>query len=344
MQAKAVVFSAPNTVEFGEVTCPDPGDSDVVVEVETSWISNGTEGSFLRGERIDGDVAYREGDPTPFPIVAGYQKVGTVSHVGRDVTRCKTGDRVFATIGYVEGMFQHYGGQLSPSVCNQNEVWKLPPEVDTGVPLDAYSGLVLTQVGYNCGARPPVGFGDLAVVCGDGLVGQWAAQTLWWRGADVILLGHHDDRLCRFKSNETSRGGRTVINTSDDSWRDEYSKALDGNSVAVFVDTVGSIAGINSFVQDMRRLGHVISAGFYGTEDLLALQALRNHELSVDLVSGWLAHRIDETLALVSRGILETLPLVTHRFPASAAKDAWKLIEDKGDGVLGVLLDWEDAS
>ena len=78
MQAKAVVFPGPNQVEVREVTCPDPGPGDVVVRVPHSWISNGTEGSFLRGERIAGDTAYREGDPWPFPIVAGYQKIGVV--------------------------------------------------------------------------------------------------------------------------------------------------------------------------------------------------------------------------------------------------------------------------
>ena len=78
MNAEAVVFCAPNVVEFQQVTCPDPGPGDAVVRVIHSWISNGTEGSFLRGERIAGDTAYRPGDPLPFPMVAGYQKIGVV--------------------------------------------------------------------------------------------------------------------------------------------------------------------------------------------------------------------------------------------------------------------------
>ncbi|MBT3273267.1 MAG: alcohol dehydrogenase catalytic domain-containing protein [Spirochaetales bacterium] len=341
MKAKAVIFTGPSAVEFGEVSCPDPGDHDVVVETSTSWISNGTEGSFLRGERIEGDVAYRNGDPWPFPIVAGYQKVGVVNHVGKSVTRLKVGDEVFATIGYVEGLFENYGGQLSLSVSNEEQVFKIPGEEETGIPADAYSGLVLTQVGYNCGARPPVEIGNIAVVFGDGMVGQWAAQTLWWRGAHVILLGRHDDRLARFVETGNLHAGRKTINTYRDSWEEELASALDGKSVDVFVDTVGSIDAINSFLPNMKRFSHVISAGFYGTEDLLALQALRNFEIGIDLVSGWQTGRLEETLELVSRNILETLPLVTHRFPATEAADAWKLIEEKADGVLGVLLDWE---
>ena len=83
MQANAVVFTEPNTVQYVPVTTPAPGPSDVVVRVSHSWISNGTEGSFLRGERIEGDTPYSSAqDPWPFPIVAGYQKIGVVEWVG----------------------------------------------------------------------------------------------------------------------------------------------------------------------------------------------------------------------------------------------------------------------
>ncbi|MGH7491656.1 MAG: hypothetical protein ACREOO_04605 [bacterium] len=95
MKAQAVVFSAPRQVEFMEVHCPDPGPDDVVVRLTHSWISNGTEGSFLRGERIDGDTPYRAGDAWPFPIIAGYQKVGVAEWVGAAVHDIAVGETVF---------------------------------------------------------------------------------------------------------------------------------------------------------------------------------------------------------------------------------------------------------
>ncbi|MEE2752946.1 MAG: oxidoreductase, partial [Candidatus Latescibacterota bacterium] len=99
MKANAVVFTSRNTVSFQEVDCPEPGVDDVVVEVTHSWISNGTEGSFLRGERTAGDTPWVPGDPDPFPIVAGYQKVGKVTRVGVEVTDYAIGEIVFATMG-----------------------------------------------------------------------------------------------------------------------------------------------------------------------------------------------------------------------------------------------------
>ena len=332
VKSTAVVFPEPNRVVVEEVTCPDPGPDDVVVDVTHSWISNGTEGSFLRGERIAGDTAYRDGDPWPFPIVAGYQKIGTVRSTGQAVTDLVVGETVFCALGKVDGMFQDRGGHVSPSVSPRDQIWKLGPDVDP----QACAGLVLTQVGYNCGTRAPVSVGDGAVVIGDGLVGHWAAQTLAWRGASVVMVGRHDRRLAKFAAPPFS--GHTVNSRTAD-WPDAVQRRLP-RGARVTVDTVGSIAAVDALLPLMTHRGHVVSAGFYGTEDRLGVQALRSGELSLDTVSGWSQDRMDATLALVRAGYLQTLPLVTHRFPVHRADQAWSLIQSKREPVLGVILEW----
>ncbi len=332
MKSSAVIFAGRETVEYREVECPDPGPDDVVVRVTHSWISNGTEGSYLRGERIAGDTAFRPGDPVPFPIVPGYQKIGTIEWKGANVDDFEIGQTVFCTMSKVQGMFEPRGGHVSPAVTQVDEVWALPDSID---PV-AFSGLVLTQVGYNCGVRPAVGAGDTAVVVGDGLVGQWAAQTLAWRGCRVVLAGRHRDRLARFPSGY----GRETVDTTRTDLLDYLAKAHP-DGVQVVVDTVGSISVIEQLSTAAVRFGHVVSAGFYGTEDWLALQTCRDKELTIDLVSGWTRSRIDMTLELVAQGHLETLSLVTHRFPARDAAAAWDVIREKRDGALGIILEWE---
>jgi len=340
MNAHAVVFTAPNVVEYLPVTCPEPGERDVVVRTTHSWISNGTEGSFLRGERIAGDTPYYPGDPWPFPIVAGYQKIGVVEWVGAAVDDLAVGETVFAALGKVEGMFSPWAGQISHSVSPREQIWKLPPASAPDVTPLAYSGLVLTQVGYNCGMRPALAPGadasaTKAVVIGDGMVGQWAAQTLAWRGAAVILVGRHPARLQKFVTGPE----RLTVNAQETDWlafvRDRF-----GNDVQIAVDTVGSTTVVEQLMGVMRRGGHIVSAGFYGTADKIALQPLRNRELALDMVSGWTKERMDATLALVATGDLQTLPLITHHFPVHQAADAWRLIVQKDEGALGVILEW----
>lgn len=337
MKSHAVVFTARNQVEYREIESPEPGPEDVVVQLHHSWISNGTEGSFLRGERISGDVAWLPGDPDPFPYVAGYQKVGRVLSVGASVTRFKPGDMVFASMSRVLGMFDNqYAGHVSPSVCSQGALIPLPSGLD---PV-AYSGLVLTQVGYNCGSRPQIQPGQLAVIMGDGLVGQWAGQTLAARGAEVVMVGRHADRLARFE-----KYGRTIRSGSDNGVRAVRDLGL--GPVQALVETAGSMQALRDYLPIMRRNGHMVIAGFYpkATEVnlLLALQEFRNYELTFDLVSGATQERLVATMRWIADGRLNTLDLITHRFAVEQAEEAWALIESKREPVLGVVFEWPAA-
>lgn len=337
MESHAVVFPAPNQVEFRKVTCPDPGPEDVVIDVHHSWISNGTEGSFLRGERLEGDVAWKPGHPSPFPMVAGYQKVGRVRWVGAAVEKYSVGDWVFASMSRICGMFDNrYAGHVSPAVSGEGALMPLPKGMD---PV-AFAGLVLTQVGYNCGTRSPVKPGQVAVIMGDGLVGQWAGQTLAQQGVKVAMIGKHPDRLARF-----AKFGATFPSGTDNGVA--AVKAWTPGPGQVLVETVGSARVMRDYLPLLARDAHIVVAGFYkpaGDANLQeALQVFRNSEISFDLVSGATLPRLEETMRWIAAGKLDTLGLLTHRFPVERAAEAWTLIESKREPVLGVVLDWPAA-
>jgi len=331
MIAHAVVFTKRNVVEFRKVECPEPGSNDAIIRVTHSWISNGTEGSFLRGERIKGETAYRAGDPDPFPIVAGYQKIGVVESVGSQIKDLTPGETVFCIAGRVSNMFRPHGEHVSPSVTPRQFIWKLPPNAE---PL-AYAGLVLTQVGYNCGSRAPINPDDWAVVIGDGQVGQWSAQTLAARRCRVIVVGHRKSRL-ELAQRLT---GCHVINSKEVDWAPAVHSLTNG-TLALGVDTVGSLRITETLISLLRHCGHIVSAGFCGTNDQISLQAFRDLELSLDAVTGMTRPRMDATIAMISNGELKTLPLITQHFPVAKAAEAWRLIESHDPTVLGVILDW----
>ncbi len=332
MKAHAAVAVEPRRVEYREVDVPEPGPDDVVVRITHSWISNGTEGSFVRGERIAGDTPIRPTDPSPFPHVSGYQKVGVIQQVGANVTDLAIGETVFATVSRIDGMFYDHGGHISPAVTHRSQIWKLPAGID---PV-AFSGLVLTQVGYNVGARPTVDPGNAAVVIGDGMVGHWSAQTLRHRGARVLMLGRHPERLAKFVCGD---GDKLVNEKEVDVAAVVREWAPEG--VRVVADTVGSIATVNLLMPLLCGESHISSAGFYGPNGKIDIQDLRQRETTLHAPSGWSQARMDTTLDLVARGVLQTLPLITHRFPATRAGEAFDLILSRSEPVLGVVLDWE---
>ncbi|MCC7495371.1 MAG: zinc-binding dehydrogenase [Fimbriimonadaceae bacterium] len=334
MKTWAVLFPRANEVRFERVEVPPMGDDEVVVESTWSWISNGTEGSFLRGERADGETPASPQRPAPFPIVAGYQRVGTVVAAGA-ASGYQPGEVVFATMTRLDGLAVGAGGQVHCGPVHRDQVFRLPAD---GPPPEAYAGLVLTQVGWNCGTFPTVTAGDAAVVIGDGLVGQWSAQTLQQRGARVLLLGRHDSRLARL----AQRAGDRAVNTH----REDAVAAVTawaGQQVQAVVDTVGTNDLLLALFWQLRRRGHLVSAGYLGERGAFDIQELRKREASLHAPSGWTRERLEETLAWVHSGRLTTLDLVTHRFPAAAAAAAWEAINTDRD-TLGVLLDWREVS
>jgi threonine dehydrogenase-like Zn-dependent dehydrogenase len=229
-------------------------------------------------------------------------------------------------------MYEPWGGHISPKVVDRSQVWKVPE----GVSPVALSGLVLTQVGYNSGMRAPVNIGATALVIGDGLVGQWTAQTLHWRGAKVILAGKHAERLALFPAG----AGRYPVDITTKDLAGT-AKRIAPEGVSILVDTVGAIPTIRELFPLLAHNSHIVSTGFHGTDCLFDIQLLRFKECALHSPSGWQIHRMDETLALIAAGHLEVESLITHRFPVEQAAEAWKLILDRDKPSLGVLLTWD---
>ncbi|TVY11209.1 hypothetical protein [Paenibacillus cremeus] len=116
MRGKAVILPDRLQVKYQDVDIPEPSEGDVVIEVKHSWISIGTESSYFRGERVNGEEPYREGRLGLTPTLAGYQKVGTVVYAGSAANGLKAGDSVFATVSRMSHMFKPRGGHINPAV------------------------------------------------------------------------------------------------------------------------------------------------------------------------------------------------------------------------------------
>jgi 2-desacetyl-2-hydroxyethyl bacteriochlorophyllide A dehydrogenase len=342
MKSPAVVFSSKEKVEFGEVDVPPPGESDVVVRTKYSWISNGTESSFLRCERSDGITPWLPSMPLPYPMVPGYQKVGIVEEVGVQVNGLREGDWVFAATTKTVATYGGSGGHVLSGPVDVDQVLALPGEVDyPTAKSDAvkYSGLVLTQVGYNAGSRPPVEEGCSALVVGDGMVGQWSAQTLQWRGARVALVGKHDFRLGLF----ADRDGDLKLKSQNEGWLE---RALDwaGGEFDIVVDTVGNDVNYDlnlKLLSSIRREGHYVTAGHEGHKAQMDLKDFIRKEITLHCPSGWTRPRLEKTMELVHSGDLKTLPLITHRIAADRVLEAWERILGRKDSTLGVILEWD---
>jgi bacteriochlorophyllide a dehydrogenase len=154
------------------------------------------------------------------------------------------------------------------------------------------------------------------------------------------MIGRHRERLRRFEPY-----GLTQLGGQDHGVA--AVQALGLGPVQVLIETVGDATVLQRYLPLMARGGHMVIAGFYrpsGAVNLQeSLQAFRNQEISFDLASGATRQRLEETMAWVADGRLDTLGLLTHRFPVEDAALAWQHIATQRDAVLGVVLDWPAA-
>lgn len=326
---KAAVFTAPWEIEVREIEFPDPGPGEVLIRTRASIISNGTE-SWIWSGRF-----HSPGRDTPYryPVVPGYQRVGEVVALGEGATGLAVGQRVFATVSRLEGGYSSFAGSHAEwGSTVVGECIPLPDDVSVG---DA-AGLVLTQVGYNGGTRPPVRPGWNVVVIGDGLVGQWAAQTFRARGAHVILCGRRPRRL----EIAALHSADEVIDARSVDPCEEILRRFPGG-VDVVDEAVGLIANVEAGFRMLRHDGHLVFNGYHPEgEHLMNIQWMHDKEITCWGMAGWTRPRLDATLEWIREGSLKVRDVLTHEFAGAEADKAYRMIRDRSDEFLGILLRW----
>ncbi|NQU10316.1 zinc-binding dehydrogenase [bacterium] len=327
MHTTAVVFPNPNQIVLDEVELPDLRPQDVLIRTEFSFISTGTERWTLQGEM---GLRWRGG--FRFPLVPGYQKVGRVEQVGSQVTRVRPGQRVFMTTGRLQNITAAWGGHLQHAVEQDAEVYPLPDDL----PGEDAAGLVVVQVGWNTGQRPALSGGELAVVIGDGIIGQFTAQALRARGAQVWLSGRHPLRL---ELAQRWTADRALDARTEDLSAAVHAERPDGADIVV--ETVCHPADTPSYIELLRPRGQLVIAAYHPHDNLVDLSPVQDKEITIHSTGGWTRLGLESTIADIRADRFHVGPLITHRVPWRDAPRAYeRLVRDKIEDSLGIVIDW----
>jgi 2-desacetyl-2-hydroxyethyl bacteriochlorophyllide A dehydrogenase len=329
--SRAVVFPEPRRVVVEEVDLPPMGPMDVLIEVAHTAISPGTERWCLT------DRLTIPGQPhLTFPHVPGYQAAGVVRAVGEAVADLAPGDRVFSrNCREAEGWSgSWWGGHVGWHVADHRAVIRLPDRVSTA----EAASLLLAQVGYNGASKPRVSPGDVAVVIGAGLVGQYAAQVLRHRGAHVLIADLIQSRLdtaLHYSADEVfnAAGGDLAAFV-----RERYPDGVD-----IALETASTNRTMRLAIDVLRYGGQLVLNGFYPAPDESQMDWhwFRTKELVVHFPNSRNRTRLEATLALMADGALDVGSLVTHTFPVVRAPEAYALLLEPAAEALGIVLDWQ---
>jgi 3-hydroxyethyl bacteriochlorophyllide a dehydrogenase len=342
MKTPAIIFPEPGRVTVDDVPVPDLHDDEVLLDVHYSALSPGTERWCLTGK-----LTVPEEPPMAFPHLPGYQAAGVIREVGSAVRGLSPGDRAFsrncrAPAGW-NGSW--WGGHAGIHVAPAEAVIRLPDAVSTR----EASGLLLAQVGYNGASKQPVRPGDVAVVIGEGLVGQYAAQVLRHRGARVILSGLVAERLAmaaRHSADEVfdaarGAGGPTADASAQGGDLAAWVRARYPGGVAIAVDTASSARTVRLAAGLLARDGHLVMNGFYPPpENAVDWHWLRGKELTLHCPNSRTRARLEATLGLIGEGAVKVDELVTHELALADAPRAYAMLLEPAAAFLGIVIRW----
>jgi 2-desacetyl-2-hydroxyethyl bacteriochlorophyllide A dehydrogenase len=170
----------PGTVELRDIKLPQPGTEEVLVRMEMTGISPGTELRCLAGKE--------SGSPDG-GFIPGYQGVGRIiSGTGGSL---REGDRVFLTGTAHADLPRKWGGHVSHAVCGISKVYKLDEAIPTVKAVFAKLGAI-SHHGIQVARIAP---DERVAVVGLGPIGFFSAQILKARGFSVTAFDLAAERV-----------------------------------------------------------------------------------------------------------------------------------------------------
>lgn len=333
MKGNAIVAIGPKQVEIQEVEIGELGEWDIKVKLEKSAISVGTE-SYLVAECEKGGR-----------LITGYAPVGRIVEAGKKAAvSFPVGERVsYFRPRQPEDIRQVCGGQQGTAILNVN------PEGRDMLAADAYCVKVPGGVSSERAAfagissvscqgvslsRPEVG--DKALVLGQGMIGQFAAQHFRLRGCEVAVADLHEKRL---ELSRQSGADHTINCTTEDLV--ESVRAFWPDGADIVADSTANYDLIEESIGAARYRGkYVFLAWCKGTD--FNLPALHNQIFEAYFPWTLQGRRVLHSFRLMQNDCLKIDHLITHRFAYTEAQKAFDLIYSAPERFAGILLDWED--
>jgi len=309
MRTLAVVMEKPQRLVVEELDLIPAASSDIVVDVNWSGISTGTEKLLWSG-------AMPHFPGLQYPLVPGYETAGIVSEAGPDSGH-SVGQHVFVpgSRGFkdVSGLF---GGAARRLVVSGAKATAVDPDLGEDAVLLA---LAATAHHAIAGGRDP------ELIVGHGVLGRLLARVALALDAAPPTVWETDP------VRRDGAAGYGVVDPSADT-RDDY---------ASIYDVSGDSSLLNTLVMRLRAGGEIVLAGFYSAPLSFSFPPAFMRELRLRVAAEWKPADLTAVLRLIGEGRLSLSGLISHRRPAADAASAYELAFSE-PACTKMILDWRD--
>lgn len=313
MKTLAVVVERPEHLVLSRLPLSPPGEDDVVVDIEWSAISTGTERLLWTGRM----------PPFPgmgYPLVPGYESVGRVSLCGSRIDR-RVGERVFVPgarcFGEIRGLF---GGAAS----------RLVVPAEKAVAIDESLGekgvlMALAATAYHVTSGSGAAHPDLIV--GHGVLGRLLARLALAAGAPPPTVWE------RNLERRAGAVGYNVIDPNSDARRD----------YRVICDVSGDPSLLDGLIARLAPGGEIVLAGFYSDRLGFDFPGAFMREARLRVAAEWQPSDLKAVKALIEERRLSLDGLITHHRSATEADAAYRTAFGDPE-CLKMILDWRESA
>ena len=333
MESLDIFFLAKDAVVIQTQPVPDVNAGEILVRLQYSLISTGTEciclqRNFAPGTHWDQWVQY--------PYRPGYSAAGVVMKAADDVGDVSVGDRVAIPVKH---------GQYA--VLDAERAVKVPD----GVSDEAAAWFNLSCIAQNAVRRAEHRLGDDVVIIGAGLLGQLVAQYVRLIGANrVIVIDTAPVRLAM----AAAHGATHTMSVVSADAVEAVASLTAGRMADVVYDITGNSAVLPTALPLARRFGKVLLLGDTGTpsDQRLTGDVIRrginivgahstNPPPSASDYTHWThKHMTKLFFTYLERGDMHVEDLITHRYSPRRAVEAYGMLTKDRSEAMGVLFDW----
>lgn len=288
-------------------------------------------------------------------ITVGHEMVGVVEKVGADVTVVKPGDRVTVNVETFCGECFFCRRGYVNNCTDPNGGWALGCRIDGGQA--EYVRVPYADRGLN--HIPDTVSDEQALLVGDVLAtGFWAARISEVSEEDtVLIIGAGPTGICTLlcvllkkprriivceKSPERARFVRQrypeVLVADPENCKEFVLRNSDHGGADVVLEVAGSEDTFRLAWDCARPNAIVTIVALYDKPQLLPLPDMYGKNLTFK-TGGVDGCDCAEILNLIEEGKIDTTPLITHKFPLSEIEEAYRIFENRLDGVIKVAIE-----
>ena len=288
-------------------------------------------------------------------VTVGHEMVGIVEEIGDDVKGVKPGDRVTVNVETFCGecFFCKHG--FVNNCTDPNGGWALGCRIDGGqaeyvrVP---YADQGLNKIPENVSDEQALFTGDILAT------GYWAARISEIGPEDTVLvIGAGPTGVCTLlcvmlkkpkriivcEKNEARRRFVTehypdILVCSPDDCEEYVREHSDHGGADRVIEAAGGKDTFKLSWKCARPNAIVTVVALYDEPQILPLPDMYGKNLTFK-TGGVDGCDCEEILKLISDGLIDTTPLISHRFKLSEIEEAYRVFENRLDGVIKVAIE-----